>query len=156
MKDRLEVKDNNFELYSDLLDENEQLKTELERYKPHKQTIDETCCKMRGCNKCDAYRKECERLKAELEQSIKLPCNVGDTVYYLKFVNKCDRCEYNHPGKCKFDGKNVKCKENISEIVEKEFCLSMWSIYTEKLVHGFYTTREEAEKALTERKSVNV
>jgi len=96
--------------------------------------------------------KEIEQLKAELEQSVKLPCKAGDTVYYLKFVNKCDRCEYNHPGKCKFDGKNVKCKENISEIVEKEFCLSMWSIYTEKLIPGFYVTREEAEKALAERK----
>lgn len=70
-------------LYAEKCREVAGLKAELERYKPKPHVIDETCCKMRGCNKCDAYRKECERLKAELEQSVKLPCKVGDTVYEL-------------------------------------------------------------------------
>lgn len=28
--------------------------------------IDDTCCKMRGCNKCDMYRQENEKLKEAL------------------------------------------------------------------------------------------
>lgn len=92
-------------------------------------------------------KAETEQLKAELEQSVKLPCKVGDTVYYHKTL----------------------CDEE-STIVVDEFAVKHYEIYplqkfiTNEYGHrlnfkGFgktvFLTRVEAEKALAEMESGN-
>lgn len=97
--------------------------------------------------------KEVAILQKELENSVKLPCKVGDTIYYLHYTHKCDRCKNNGLGKCKYDGNDVACEKDVWKITEKPFSFDVWSIYTNKFYPRYYLTREEAEKALSEVKA---
>lgn len=73
----------------ELKTENVQLKSELEWYKSKLHVIDDSCCKMRNCNKCDAYRKQCENLIAELRQ-VKIHRNKKLNSIYGLLSNICE------------------------------------------------------------------
>lgn len=90
-----------------------------------------------------------ELVKADNEGRIVLmPCQIGETVYEVNFIYKCDRCVHNHYGSCKYDGQDVECPRSVSRISEIPFSKNCFSIHTEELQHNIFLTRAEAEAAL--------
>lgn len=108
-----------------------------------------------GIDGLDAIAQKLGKLEDLEEQGrlITLPCDIGDTIYEVRYVHKCDICPNNKIGKCKFDGGNVECVESRITIDETQFTLDHYSIYTQSLRKDLYLTREEAEKKLEEMKS---
>ena len=95
--------------------------------RPH--VTDKTSCPHRGCNKCDCYRKQFEEYKDAEEQGLllRLPCKVGDTVYIIQ--------------------SNGQIKANEADMM---FLGVMWDEYGKE----WFTTKEEAEAALTKKGGV--
>lgn len=90
---------------------------------------------------------EIARLKAELAQSVKLPCKVGDTAYIL--------------GRNLLKGANAWYMEKITiAVVDMERSALGTDCYIQaecELIGGYlgatvFLTKEEAEKALAERR----
>lgn len=88
------------------------------------------------------------------EQSllIKLPCKLGDTVYTISYVGRCDVCNKNNQNDCRYSKKEnfdkVECAKSLIKIQELKFEYTMLSMFDLKLRKNLYLTKEEAEKEL--------
>lgn len=86
----------------------------------------------------------CELAKADNEGlCVVLPCKIGSPVWRIY-----DDCEL--PGDCGTKQKCNGCEYRNIFAEEQAFCLSMLS-QNGKLKHPYYTSKEDAEKAIRER-----
>lgn len=86
----------------------------------------------------------CELAKADNEGlCVVLPCKIGSPVWRIY-----DDCEF--PGDCGTKQKCNGCEYRNIFAEEQAFCLSMLS-QNGKLKHPYYTSKEDAEKAIRER-----
>lgn len=123
-------------LYAEKCKEVAELKAEIEKLK---QNIVDSTNDTYSLQELDhkLLTKEIEQLKAELEQSVKLPCKVGDTVYWIShFKSGIIQGKVSGILISGF-GFDLKITDATGMTITKEF---------EKV----FLTREEAEKALAE------
>lgn len=78
---------------------------------------------------------------------IELPCKVGDTVYYLDYID-CFNCPYNKDDICEEDDFELECPKKI---IKTKF--ELYKFKLNDMGTDYFLTREEAENKLKEMES---